>query len=111
MSVSSYYEDEKRIVWLKDRESLAKLGYVRERQQTTQIRSGPVQPSDGEILIGYAVLKNSTAKTSQEGFRRRIFILKPADRYFDPEGVFKDSMPRGAVDPLQVQAGKPSQRL
>ncbi len=102
------FEDEARIIWLKDRESLAKMGYVRERCQTSDIRTGPVKAPEGEALIGYSILKKSAVKDPEIGFCRRIFTLQPGDRYFDPEGAFRCSVPAGAVDPLQVQVGKPS---
>ncbi len=105
------YEEEDRIIWLKDRESLAKMGYVREGSRESDIRTGPIKAPEGETLIGYSVLKKSAVKDSAKGFCRRIFTLKLEDRYYDPKGAFRYSVPVGAVDPLQVQAGKPSRRL
>jgi hypothetical protein len=109
--MSPSYEEEDRIIWLKDRESLAKIGYVRESCQESDIRTGPVKAPEGEVLIGYSVLKKSAVKDPENGFCRRIFTLKPGDRYYDPKGDFRYSVPPGAVDPLQVQARKPSRRL
>jgi len=109
--VSPSYEEEDRIIWLKDRESLAKMGYVRERCQESDIRTGPVKAPEGEALIGYSVLKKSAVKDPDKGFCRRIFTLQPGDRYYDPKGAFRDFVPPGAVDPLQVQARKPSRIL
>ncbi len=109
--MSSSYEKEDRIIWLKDRESLAKMGYVRESFLKSAIRTGPVKAPEGEALIGYSVLKKSAVKDPKNGFCRRIFTLKLVDRYYDPKGDFRYSVPLGAVDPLQVQAGKPSRRL
>jgi hypothetical protein len=105
------YEEEDRIIWLKDRESLAKMGYVRERCQVSDIRTGPVKAPEGEALIGYSVLKKSAVKDPEKGFCRRIFTLQPGDRCYDPKGDFRDSVPPGAVDPLQVQAGRPGRSL
>ena len=106
-----YYEQEDRIVWLANRESLVKMGYVRERFQIASIRTGPVGPPRGEELIGYAVLKQTAAREHGKGFRRRIFTLQPVDRYYDPKGVFRDCVPPEAIDPLKVQAGKPGESL
>ena len=117
------YEDEDKIVWLRDRETLARMAYVREKIQLCGIRTCPVKAPQGEILIGYAVLRKTAAKVGSEGFRRRIFTLLPEDLQSDPD---RDFMPMGAsretapvpvpvppeaVDPLSVQAGKPSRRL
>jgi len=106
-----YYEQEDRIIWLANRESLAKMGYVRERFQIAAIRTGPVGPPRGEELIGYAVLKQTAAGEPGKGLRRRIFTLQPVDRYYDPQGIFRDRVPPEAIDPLKVQAGKPSDSL
>jgi hypothetical protein len=106
-----YYEQEDRIIWLANRESLAKMGYVRERFQIAAIRTGPVRPPVGEELIGYAVLKQTAAPDPGKGFRRRIFTLQPVDRYNDPQGIFKDCVPPEAIDPMKVQAARPSESL
>jgi hypothetical protein len=105
------YEDEDKIVWLKDRDALAGMDYVRERWQLSPLRTGPVKAPPGEMLIGYAVLKKTTAKADGKGFCRRVFTLQPEDRFCDPKGDFRDSMPPEAVDPLFVEAGKPSRRM
>ena len=104
------YDDEERIVWLRDRESLARLRYVREELQLCSIRTGPVRASPGEVLIGYAVLKKSAAKNSEGGFYRRIFTLHPSELADNSES-FKESIPLEAVEPLSVRAGKPAKRL
>jgi hypothetical protein len=115
------YEDEDKIVWLKDHETLARLAYVREKVQLCSIRTCPVKAPQGEMLIGYAVLKKTVAKVGSEGFQRRIFTLLPedldADRDLGPESASREAapwpvpLPSEAVDPLSVQAGKPSRRL
>ena len=105
------YEDEDKIIWLKDRDALAMAGYVRERWLLCTIRTGPVKAPPGEMLIGYAVLKKTAAKGDEKGFCRRIFILYPEDRFCNPKGAFRDSAPPEAVDPLFVEAGKPSLRI
>ena len=73
------YEDEDKIVWLRDHETLARMAYVREKVQLCSIRTCPVKAPQGEMLIGYAVLKKTAAKVGSEGFRRRIFTLLPED--------------------------------
>jgi len=110
------YEDEEKIVWLKDRDALSRMDYVRERWLLCPIRTGPVKAPPGEMLIGYAVLKKTAAKADERGFCRRIFTLqpedlRPKDRFCDPKGDFQDSMPPEAVNPLSVVAGKPSRRI
>jgi hypothetical protein len=105
------YEDEDKIIWLKDRDTLAKMGYVRERWLLCPIRTGPVKVPPGEMLIGYAVLKKTVVKDNEKGFFRRIFTLLPEDRFCDPDGIFQDYAPLDAVDSLLVEAGKPSRRL
>jgi hypothetical protein len=102
------YEDEEKIIWLKDREALARLGYVHEKCLLCPIRTGPVKAPPGEMIVGYAVLKKTAIKAEEEGFCRRIFTLLPEDRFCNPKGDFLDSAPPKAVDPLCVQAGKPS---
>lgn len=105
------YEDEDKIIWLKDHEALARMGYVRERWLLCPIRTGPVKAPQGEMLIGYAVLKKTAAKAEEEGFCRRIFTLRPEDRFCDAKGAFRDFAPPEAVDPFFVQAGKPSRGI
>jgi hypothetical protein len=109
------YDDEEKIVWLRDHETLAGMNYVREKVQLCSIRTGPVKAPQGEVLIGYAVLKKTAAKEVDPlGFRRRIFTLLPEDRDSEPDrGAFQESVlvPPEAVDPLSVQAGKPSRKL
>jgi hypothetical protein len=105
------FENEDKIVWLKNHEAMASMGYVREKIQLCKIRTGPVKPPEGEFLIGYAVLKKTTENTDGKGFYRRIFTLRPIDRYYRPKGDFQKSVPPEAVDPLSVRAGKPSQKM
>ncbi len=105
------YEDEDKIIWLKDQDALARLYYVREKWQFCRIRTGPVKAPSGEMLIGYAVLKKTAAKTDENGFCRRIFTLLPEDQFCDPEGAFRDYATPESVDLHSVQAGKPSRRI
>jgi hypothetical protein len=108
------YDDEDKIVWLRDHETLARMHYVREKVHLCSIRTGPVKAVQGEALIGYAVLKKTAAKADPLGFRRRIFTLHPDDRDFASDrGALQEPVPvpPEAVDPLSVQAGKPSRKL
>lgn len=109
------YENEDKIIWLKDREALGKIAWVRERILVCSIRTGPVKPPRGEKLIGYAVLKRESAKDDERGFRRRIFTMpfqkEPLlDHGILAAGARKNSSPADAVDPLSVQPGKPSRK-
>lgn len=107
------YDDEDKIVWLRDHTTLAGMNYVREKVQLCAIRTGPVKAPQGEVLIGYAVLKKTAAKVDPLGFRRRIFTLPEGRDFEQDRGAFQESLPLPpeAVDPLSVQARKPSRRL
>jgi hypothetical protein len=104
------YKNEERVIWLKDKEALAKLPYVYESFVTAGIRTGPVRPPKGYMLIGYSVLKKSVPRDLPEGFVRRIFTLKLIDD--DQEvltlGLHEYSEPERTVNPSKVEAGKPS---
>jgi hypothetical protein len=104
------YENEERIIWLKDKEALTKLPYVYESFVAARIRTGPVRSPKGYMLIGYSVLKKSVSRDQSEDFVRRIFTLKLIDE--DQEGLrlglHDDSEPERTVNPLNVEAGKPS---
>ena len=63
------YDDEDKIVWLRDHETLARMAYVREKVQLCGIRTGPVKAPQGEVLIGYAVLKKTAAKVDPVGIQ------------------------------------------
>lgn len=104
------YDDEDKIVWLRDRDFLARLKYVREELLLCSIRTGPVRAPPGEVLIGYAVLKKIAAKNSEGGFCRRIFTLHWSELDGRSESL-NESIPSDAVDPLTVRPGKPGRRL
>ena len=104
------YNDEEKIIWLRDREFLNRLKYVREELLLCSIRTGPVRAPPGEVLIGYAVLKKSVEKNSEGGFCRRIFTLHRSELDERAENLNK-SIPLEAVDPLSVRPGKPGRRL
>ena len=104
------YENEERIIWLKDKEALSKLPYVYEIFVTGRIRTGPIRPPEGHVLIGYSVLKKSVPRDRPEGFIRRTFTLKPIDK--DSGGLMlgphADPGHERLVNPLKVEAGRPS---
>lgn len=107
----SEYDDEEKMVWLRDHDSLAAMDFVREGWLICPIRTGPVRARPGETLIGYAVLKKSAAKTNEKGFCRRIFTLRPEDRFrAHGGGGLQNELPTDAVDPLLIEAGKPGPR-
>ena len=119
-SIEPSYESEEKIVWLKDRETLVRMGWANENIVVCSIRTGPIRPPDGETLVGYAVLKKDATKDGGEGFRRRTFTRPNEDgaacsELFDRQGgnALKncDSVPEKAVDLLSVRTGKPSRNL
>jgi hypothetical protein len=99
------YEDEEKIIWIKDRATIAGMRYVREKYLLCKIRTGPIRPPEGEVLIGYAVLKKSAAKAEENGFRRRIFTMRPVEMSFEYPASDE------AVDPLSVQAGRAGKKV
>ena len=108
MSMTNYpYADEDKIIWMKDRESLARMKFVRQKFLFCSIRTGPLRPPAGEMLIGYATLKKSVPRVDEKGFCRRIFTLRPGDLCGSLGDAAKLPLPEDAVDPLSVQAGKP----
>lgn len=118
--VEPNYECEEKIVWLKDRETLVRMGWANENIVVCSIRTGPIRPPKGEILVGYAVLKRNATKDSSEGFRRRIFTRPNEDNALCSQLLGRcrknsliscDFFPEKAVDLLSVQPGKPSRNL
>lgn len=118
--VEPNYESEEKIVWLKDRETLVRMGWANENIVVCAIRTGPIRPPKGEILVGYAVLKKDATKDSSEGFLRRIFTRPNEDNEFCselPDRCRNISLiscvcfPEKAVDLLSVQPGKSSRNL
>jgi hypothetical protein len=119
-SIEPNYESEERIIWLKDRETLAGMGWANEKIIVCSIRTGPIRPPKGEILVGYAVLKRDATKDSGEGFSRRIFTRPNEDNALCSELLDRcsknsfiscDSFQEKAVDLQSVQPGKPSRNL
>jgi len=105
------YDDEEKIIWLRDHDALAAMDFVREEWLICPIRTGPVRAPPGERLIGYVTLKKTAAKTDELGFCRRIFTLRPEDRFrADGGGKLQNELPTDAVDPLLTEAGKPGPR-
>ncbi|MDD4651790.1 MAG: DUF6009 family protein [Methanothrix sp.] len=108
VSMHPSYNDEEKIVWLRDHDALAAMDFVREGWLFCHIRTGPVRAPPGETLIGYSVLKKTAAKTDERGFCRRIFTLLPEDRLRANErGGLQNELPPDAVDPILTEAGKP----
>jgi hypothetical protein len=115
------YENEEKIIWLKDKEALRKVGWVNEKILICGIRTGPVSPPKGDVLIGYAVLKKDTVKDDERGFSRRIFTRPLQDcpspniggENYSRDGVDApcDSVPERTIDPLSAKPGKPSKML
>jgi len=119
-AVELIYENEEKIVWLKDKETLAKMGWANEKIIVCSIRTGPVRSPKGEILVGYSVLRKDTAKDDCGGFRRRIFTRpiennalcsELSDRLGDNALRTCNIIPERAVDLLSVQPAKPSKIL
>jgi len=111
MSMTNYpYADEEKIIWMEDRESLARMKFVRQKFLFCSIRTGPLRPPAGEMLIGYATLKKSVPGVDEKGFCRRIFTLRPDDLCDSLGDAAKLPLPEEAVDPQSVQAGKPGKK-
>lgn len=111
VSMHSEYDNEEKIVWLRDHDALAAMDFVREGWLICPIRTGPVRAPPGKRLIGYVILKKTAAKTDELGFCRRIFTLLPEDRSrADRGGGILNELPTDAVDPLLTEAGKPGLR-
>ena len=97
------YEDEDKIIWLKDHDALARMGYVREKWILCPIRTGPVKTPPGEMLIGYAVLKKTAAKSQRRGLLQKNLHppargpqsgdRKSEDRFCESKDAFRDFVP------------------
>jgi hypothetical protein len=102
--------NEERIVWLMDTNAMP---YVREGVYlTTQRRTRPRPPgARGNVLVGYAEVGKKGSGI--QVYERRVFWLKPHDRYFDPNGVYRVRMPAEAVRPQDVRVSSltPRRRL
>jgi hypothetical protein len=66
---------------------------VREGTLEASIRTGPLRPPAVEEPVGYAVPKKSARGVQEVGFIRRIFTLKPCDRYHDLLGKYREALP------------------
>ncbi|MBD0265284.1 MAG: hypothetical protein ICV78_21935 [Tolypothrix sp. Co-bin9] len=54
-------------------------------------------------IIGYAELEDKAPNTRRSGcFVRRIFWLAKHDRFYQPDGVYKQGCPTEAIEPLTV---------
>ncbi|MBD2533457.1 transcription factor [Nostoc flagelliforme FACHB-838] len=91
---------ESKIVWLSNIDAIP---YVREYFNTCcSRRKGKVKYQTYQI-IGYAELEDKAPNTGRSGcFARRIFWLAKHDRFYQPDGVYKQGCPIEAIDPLTV---------
>jgi hypothetical protein len=100
---------ESQIVWL---EGIENLDYVREevteyaaRRTGSPFRKGYHLPTR---LVGYSELLPST-KSGPYGFKRRYFLIKPHDRFYQPDwdrgkaDTYKTGAPVSGVDPRSVE--------
>ncbi|AFZ27234.1 hypothetical protein Cylst_5198 [Cylindrospermum stagnale PCC 7417] len=97
---ASDIQSESKIVWLKNIDAIP---YVREHFDTCCTRrKGKVKYQDHEI-IGYAELEDNAPNTGRSGcFARRIFWLAKHDRFYEPDGTYREGCPMEAIDPLTV---------
>ena len=89
------------IIWL---ESIENIPYVLEYAILCKQREAMFDiPTYRTIkLIGYSAL-DSTAEPYDDGhFIRRAFWLRDFDRFFQPDGIYSNGCPVGAVDPITV---------
>ncbi|MEP0874111.1 DUF6009 family protein, partial [Trichocoleus desertorum AS-A10] len=94
-------EAESEIVWLQD---ITHIDYVREETWSTAEPYCPPPKTYGQTVVGYSVLKPGI-KTERGVYTRRLFTLRPHDRFYDPRGIYQKSFPMEAVDPKTVQPG------
>jgi hypothetical protein len=95
---------EARVVWLIDP---GEMSYVRSTVVAHRRRRGPIA-FRGFTVVGYTELRPD-ARSCRDigGFLRRVFWLKPYDRYFEPRGTYACDEPAEAVDPKRVAPGRP----
>ncbi|MEP0872090.1 DUF6009 family protein [Trichocoleus desertorum AS-A10] len=94
-------EAESEIVWLQD---ISNIDYVREETWFTAEPYCPPPKIYGQTVVGYSVLKPGI-KPERGPYTRRLFTLRPHDRFYDPRGIYQKSFPVEAVDPKTVQPG------
>ncbi len=102
------------VVWLMPIDA---MDYVRQSPTYGLTRQGPPTwywlPDSGYHLIGYTNLRPDADWSSfdeengEPYFRRRVFWLKDADRFFSPDGPYRDkrTAPSDSVDPRLVKPG------
>lgn len=89
---------ETRVVWDRD---IRNVPYLRQSVVYHRQARGPIALRiKGATRFGYTECEPGTA--DDEGYRRRIFWLKPHDRFFQPHGVYRTGRPAEAVDPRAI---------
>jgi hypothetical protein len=96
-----YYEC--KIVWLRDPDAMP---YVRQSSVQRPARRGRVSLYSRDFtVVGWSEL-GPDAPRFCGAFWRRVFWLKPYDRYFEPHGTYAADEPAEAVSPRDVQVGR-----
>ena len=96
--------NEARVVWLRDPGT---MDYARQTVVAHGHRKGRMAFRDFAV-VGYSELRPDAPRCSDAGgFLRRVFWLKPYDRYFEPHGTYAHYEPAEAVDPKRVAPGQP----
>jgi hypothetical protein len=99
-SCESKLVGESNVIWLRD---ISDIPYVRVYvNECCYRRKGKLKYSDFEV-IGYTELEKDAPNNGMRGcFTRRVFWLKPHDRFYEPKGVYKIGCPVEAIDPLTI---------
>ncbi|MDG5807493.1 DUF6009 family protein [Streptomyces ossamyceticus] len=102
--IAPLLDHEDHIVWIEEVEA---FDYVRQSvSRSVSSRSGPVAWTGAGRRVGYAVLRHDAPSGAVPGrYVRRVFWVKDHDRSEQPNGIYRDSAPSGAVDPRTVAPG------
>jgi hypothetical protein len=96
-------EAEAEIVWLED---ISNMDYVREGNWSrTRPYCKPPKSDKTQTVVGYSVLKPGIKSALGDVYMRRVFTLRPEDRFYDSSGIYQADSPAEAVDPKTVQPG------
>lgn len=98
-----HLEHEKEIQW---EIPVGEVDYVRETTEYAGTRQRPVPCHRRGERVGYATLEEDAPNLRPGTFLRRVFFLKPEDRYYMPDGNYSYGAPSEAVDPRTVEPGK-----
>ncbi|MCC5661364.1 DUF6009 family protein [Nostoc sp. XA010] len=98
-TVRSDIEFESNIKWLRD---IKDIPYVREHFDTECNKREGLVKYQGHEIVGYAELEKNAPKTYPGKYSRRIFWLSKEDRFYKPDGAYKQGCPSEAIDPLTV---------